>query len=320
MLKIKRIFKFFEASCNSLKFNIILVSKIKNLKLRRTIKFFLLPIAMFKTLYRCVKIKKNSGFKYNLAIVSIFKNEAPYLSEWIEYHKCIGFKKFYLYNNDSNDNYIDVLKKYINDGSIDLINFKGNGRQNDAYNDCINKHMNECKYLAIIDVDEFIYTKKNLYDLINIKFEKKHCAGLGINWVIYGSSHLEEKTNDLVIKTFLYRSNFEFEHNKHIKTIINPRKVVGVSNPHYCFYLNRNKCYNNNGKIIYGALNSDINNEIRINHYFTKSKEEFLAKRARGMADQNGIRNYNDFIIHDKNEVYDDCMLKYVKFLEAKND
>lgn len=313
------IFKYIEASVNSLNFSINVLGKINNIKLRRILKFCSFPIALLKTLFRSVKIKKEDGFAYSLAIVSIFKNEAPYLKEWIEYHRLVGFEKFYLYNNNSNDNYFEILNPYIANGVVELVNFKGSGRQNDAYNDCINKHMNECEYLAIIDVDEFIYSNKKIYQLINMKFkENKKCGGLGLNWVIYGSSNYEKQENKLVIERFLKRSNFEFEHNNHIKSVVNPRNIVGVSNPHYCFYLNQKKCYNINGEKIHGAINREINNEIRINHYFTKSKEEFLKKRNRGMADQNGVRDLNDFFIHDRNEVYDDCMLKYVDILKKR--
>ena len=38
-----------------------------------------------------------------LAICAIFKNEAPYLLEWIDYHRRVGFDHFVLYDNDSTD-------------------------------------------------------------------------------------------------------------------------------------------------------------------------------------------------------------------------
>ena len=48
--------------------------------------------------------------RYPLAICAIFKNEAPWLKEWIIYHhKVLGVKHFYLYNNDSTDNFIEIL-------------------------------------------------------------------------------------------------------------------------------------------------------------------------------------------------------------------
>ncbi len=47
--------------------------------------------------------------KYNLSICGIMKDEGPYLVEWLEFHKLVGVEKFYLYDNSSSDNSIDIL-------------------------------------------------------------------------------------------------------------------------------------------------------------------------------------------------------------------
>ena len=51
--------------------------------------------------------------KYQVSLCLIFKNEAPFLKEWLDYHLTIGVSHFYLYNNNSDDNYLDVIKPYI---------------------------------------------------------------------------------------------------------------------------------------------------------------------------------------------------------------
>ena len=35
-------------------------------------------------------------FLYDLAVVAIFKDEAPYLKEWLDYHLAAGVEHFYL--------------------------------------------------------------------------------------------------------------------------------------------------------------------------------------------------------------------------------
>ena len=54
-----------------------------------------------------------SLFRYELAVVAILKNEAPYVREWVEYHLVAGVDHFYLYDNDSEDNLAEVLKPLI---------------------------------------------------------------------------------------------------------------------------------------------------------------------------------------------------------------
>ena len=61
----------------------------------------------------------------NLAIVAILKNESPYVLEWVEYHRSIGFQKFFLYNNDSTDNVKELLAPYVQAGIVKLIPWPG---------------------------------------------------------------------------------------------------------------------------------------------------------------------------------------------------
>ncbi|WP_281510165.1 glycosyltransferase family 92 protein [Muribaculum gordoncarteri] len=41
----------------------------------------------------------NSDARYMFAICAIFRNEARYMREWIEYHLLIGVDHIFLYNN-----------------------------------------------------------------------------------------------------------------------------------------------------------------------------------------------------------------------------
>ena len=95
-------------------------------------------------------------FKYKLAVTAIIKNESRYLSEWIDYHLLVGIEHFYLYNNGSTDSTAEVLKPYIESGTVSLIDFPGQVKQLPAYHDALHRYMNECKYMAFIDADEFL--------------------------------------------------------------------------------------------------------------------------------------------------------------------
>ena len=61
------------------------------------------------------------------------------------------------------------------------------------------------------------------------------------------------------------------------------------------------------------AFNAPVmTDKIVVNHYHTKSREEYLLKRGRGRADILG-NDYDDakFNAHDRNEIFDDGILKY---------
>ena len=48
-----------------------------------------------------------------IAIAAIFRNEADYLKEWIEFHLMVGVDRLFLYDNNSSDNFRPILRPYI---------------------------------------------------------------------------------------------------------------------------------------------------------------------------------------------------------------
>lgn len=46
------------------------------------------------------------------------RNEAPYLHEWIEYHRMIGFEAFLLMNDNSTDDTQCILDAYAEKGIV----------------------------------------------------------------------------------------------------------------------------------------------------------------------------------------------------------
>ena len=95
--------------------------------------------------------------KVYLSITAILKNEAPYIKEWIEYHKMLGVERFYLYDNESEDNLQDVLQPYINSGLVYYHSIKGKCVQFLAYRDAVYKYKDQTTWMAFIDIDEFIF-------------------------------------------------------------------------------------------------------------------------------------------------------------------
>lgn len=160
---------------------------------------------------RKITKERASTYRHEIAMVSISKNEAPYIKEWIEFHKLVGFTKFYFYDNESEDNTVDILKPYIDSGLVEYTLIKGKGRQLDAYNDAIAKHKDECRWMAFLDMDEYLMPAKPFEKVYNVVSELickagKGTAGIGVNWCIYGSAHLEKKPKGLIMENFIYRS------------------------------------------------------------------------------------------------------------------
>ncbi len=72
------------------------------------------------TLFTLVISSLSATPKHYVSICAIFRDEAPFLEEWIEYHRMIGVEHFYLYNHLSADHYYEVLRPYIQEGIVEL--------------------------------------------------------------------------------------------------------------------------------------------------------------------------------------------------------
>ena len=264
-------------------------------------------------------------FLYDLAVVAIFKDEGRYLKEWLDYHLLAGVEHFYLYNNDSTDDYAEVLAPYVEKNLVTLTDWPGKLMMYPAYNDAIEKHRFECRYMAFIDLDEFIFPKSNrpVVEVIDeILSHDSNAAALGINWQCFGSNGHEKADYSrgvLEIFTRHAKSNQIFldeDGNKIgsvlVKTIANPRCIAHILNPHFDFYVDGKYTVNSDGGQILFAINEPpLANKIVINHYIVKSLEEFLLKQNKGRADCNYVLENTYFHCYDRNEVFDEGILKY---------
>lgn len=279
---------------------------------RRLIDMLLLPwgllCGILTPLRRLVTPRKK---EFTLTAVAIVKNEAPYLPEWIEYHRLMGVERFYIYDNDSTDETNIALVPYVEDGTVVYKRFPGKMRQYDAYNHALNHYGRRSAYMLFLDLDEFLYSKDGapLRHLTPLFETDRHIGGVAINWALFGSSHHRTKPNGLVIENYTARGDESFEKNRHVKTFCRPEKVVGFINPHAAVYGIGSHAVTVVGEKTYGPMTDRVLFEpVRINHYFTKSLEEFILKRNRGKADNLTPRDADEFELHDVNEIHDEGM------------
>ena len=230
--------------------------------------------------------------KYYSSICAIFKNEGPYLKEWIEYYKLIGIQHIYLYNNFSSDNYLEILAPYIKSGYVTLTEWAYEQGQMSAYIHCVENFSSDCNWIGFIDLDEFIYGK-NIFDFNKFLHSIEKYPVLHLNWRSYGSSNLTKRNMDcLVIEDFIYSTDF-FEKGKcffntNFKFDSNYKKNQYFH--HYCWIpigniyvspINVNKKF-----YIYPIsdvfLNKSKNLNFWINHYAIKSLEEYKNRLSKG--------------------------------------
>jgi GT2 family glycosyltransferase/SAM-dependent methyltransferase len=264
-----------------------------------------------------------------LAICAVFKDEAAYLREWVEFHQLMGVERFYLYNNNSSDRYLDALQPHIASGAVVLHEWPRHPAQLQAYEHCLKTHGNEADWIAFIDVDEFLFSP-NAQRLPDVLADYADHPGVGVNWVMFGSAGHVQKPAGGVLENYLRRGEWEsgvhYPHlrlpdgsyrseNAHIKSIVQPSKVAACKNAHFMLYADNARAVDENGQPIDGPFTAKVSvNKLRINHYWSKSEEECRRKFERGFADGTGARDWNEFLEHEKilNTVHDDTALRVV--------
>ena len=136
-----------------------------------------------------------------------------------------------------------------------------------------------------------------------------------MNWRFFGCSDQTVNTKQPNTQRF---TKCEEKGNLHVKTIFNKKFYASFPNPHYIFVNNTNYPLKTiAGKIMNGPLNEDIDLSVaQINHYKTKTLEEFKHIRTRGRADlhvnpdEDVVANFN---LYDRNEVEDLCAYNFYK-------
>ncbi len=125
--------------------------------------------------------------KYGLAICSIFKDEAPFLKEWIEYHKMLGVEHFYMYNNNSSDAYKEILLPYIANGVVTLIDWPETPGQLTAYRNWYESYRKDCLWATFLDIDEFICPHYS-FDIKSWLGKYGHYPVIKLDWLMFGTS------------------------------------------------------------------------------------------------------------------------------------
>ena len=247
----------------------------------------------------------NSKPTYYLAVCAIAKNEGPYFKEWIDWHRKMGVEKFYIYDNESTDCTKEVLAPYIAEGIVDYCYFPGRKRQLAAYDDCFEKHRTDARWIAVIDLDEFIVPVK---DSTIPEFLQKleDYSSVEINWLVYGSGGAKQREPGGVMERFRKHSRPDHILNRHVKSIVDPRRVCSMIGCHEAARLEGKACDSHGNRITRGFRDREPQQDvIRINHYAVKSYEEFLQKRARGRARINSLRDLSYFEQYDLNDIED---------------
>lgn len=272
-------------------------------------------------------------------LVACMKDEAPYLLEWLAYHRSIGIDHFLIYTNDCSDGTDQMLDRVARQGwltHVDNSDWHGKSPQQSALNNAITRPIiQHARWVLHTDVDEFVNIRcgnGTLDDLFDACPEATHFA---LTWRLFGSAGVTQITDEPVISQFT-RCAPAFCPKPHtawgFKTLGRQIDAYGKLSCHRptkpvekrmqdVHWVNGSgtpmgpdiarKGWRSNIKTIGYDL-------VQLNHYALRSRDSFLIKRKRGRAlhvDRQIGHNY--WVRMDWNDYEDRSILRNLPRLTA---
>jgi hypothetical protein len=239
------------------------------------------------------------------AIVGCMKNEAPYILEWVAYHRAIGVDDFLIYTNDCSDGTDEILQRLQDLGILqhrNNDNWSGNSPQQYALDAARDEPvLKNADWIAHIDVDEFMNIRCGNGTLEDFYAMVPDASNIAMTWRLFGHSGVDKLADKLVIEQF-DRCAPKYCPKPHtvwgFKTLF---RNIGAYEKYSCHRPNklaedkaaRVKWVNGSGQdMTSDALKNGWRSSrknigydlIQLNHYALRSAESFLVKRQRGRA------------------------------------
>ena len=137
-----------------------------------------------------------------LAVCACLGYDAPYLHEWIEFHRLVGVERFFLYNNGDRETQRELLAPYIEEGVVVLHDWTVFPPQTPAYNHLLEEHREDARWVAVIDTDEFLFSSTG-QPLPEVLADYEESPGVGVNRLTFGTSGHRTKPEGLVTENYL---------------------------------------------------------------------------------------------------------------------
>lgn len=249
-----------------------------------------------------------------LAICCIAKNENLTICDWVKHHLDLGIDKVVIFDNNEDDSLLDTLNAH--NGEIDLskvlvlTDFKGaKDFQMKAYN-LFHQNNEEYDWVGYLDCDEYLAVDKSKIPDIKEWFKEaeEKCPdiqALFINWRCYGDNGnyfyedapVMERFPNPIPSPVKRKGGYVNDENAHIKSFV--RKGVKGQfdwNPHN-FIPTEGEAYLVNftkAKKESPWQNYSEDFPIRVNHYVTKSLEEYIIRKFNSTCADNAKRTPYD--------------------------
>ncbi|MCL2061024.1 MAG: glycosyltransferase family 2 protein [Firmicutes bacterium] len=252
---------------------------------------------------------KSLDFKYYCSLCLIIRDENEYLEEWLKWHIKQGIQHFYIYDHSSKQPVSDFIAAHAKDykSKVTVINWRGSypNPQIDAYNNCLAKYGKESRWIGFIDVDEQVRMNTGQSVPEFLKYYESY-AGVFVVWNMYGANGHVEKTAQPLrerFNTLSLSKACDGMGKVFVQPLLMKNMIIHNGHPIEGFIVvDEKKEYVDEGHLWKGNSTTRM---ICVDHYFTKSYQEWLEKLRRGRCNPYYARNYFDFF--EYNPEMDSC-------------
>jgi hypothetical protein len=284
--------------------------------------------------YLRARIRSSAAPSVGLAVCALFKDEAPYLAEWITFHRLVGVERFYLYNNDSADDWAAAIGPELSAGIASVVPWHRppRGAQLSAYEDCLRRHRADTRWIAFIDIDEFLFSPSGvpLPDVLSHFAER---PGVLAAWKIFGTGGHLDKPDGLVTENYLLRAADDHPEHSLAKPIIDPRRTYrrlgmpqATGSPHLMRHFGARRFWQLHlTPYDDGATHTGSGEErpvatpwLRINHYRSKSLSEARQKALRQRALPIDPQPLEDIVGAEFDSTRDETILRFLPELREQ--
>lgn len=230
--------------------------------------------------------EEEAGIKYRhfLSMVTVVRDENDYLEEWIRYHiEELGFDHFYLYDNESEKSVQEYLEgvgfRHLDKVTVVPWATSGNTQQ-DSHKHFLKEYSSETKWFLAADPDEYVVLKNDSKPLKRFLEENSAHSAIECIWHHFNANGQETKMEGTDMERFTQETEWQYGDGRG-KVFAQSNRVKSFTNyrPHMRF----------------GMPVENEKNFFQLNHYYTRSYEEWMRKMARGTVVPYAKRRFSEF-------------------------
>lgn len=266
-----------------------------------------------------------------IAAVLMVRNEALHVEEWARFHLAAGVDHVICYDDGSTDDTVAILRDVLG-SRVSVFPWQQRLYSGDAgqelhnqllgYGHALANFGSRFRWMACIDADEFLVPKQ-ANSLTEALVHLEHCGQISLPWHNFGRNGHEKRPAQGTVQSYTRRVADPMSGVRGVtnfKTIVDPCRVTALKVHSYevdgaaITWNDRGEECAVKDRKQRGFYSADY---IQLNHYYSRSEEDVLAKIANGpiqttAADRHAARIRRAVQNIEAEEVEDRCAISFL--------